>query len=430
MYKFVIEGDHPLSGSVSLLGGKNNFIPTICATLLTDKPCIIENIPKILDVRVLFKILRILGSDIKYLSPTKIQITNKNLSLDKDKERIIFENIKKMRGSVLLIAPLIHRFKNISFVYPGGDKIGGRDLSVHFSGFRKLGLNIDFKDSTFDITGDLEANYIFLYEPSVTATENLLMLCSVIDGESIIENAACEPHVKDLCIMLTKMGVLIEGIGTNILKIKGNLNLSGVELKISSDSIEAATYVVFALMSKGNIKIDNIDTSVMKSIFYVFDMFNMNYSLSENSIEIFKDQDLFYKKELGFSNLGIYTQPYPAFPTDLLPLVIPLSTQVRGEMIFFEKMFENRLDFAVELKKMGAELTMLDTHRILVKGAVNLRHANIASRDIRSGVAYLSAMLAAQGISVLTEIENIDRAYPDIEKILTRLNGNIKRLKI
>ena len=430
MYKFVVEGDHPLSGSVSLLGGKNNFIPIICATLLTDKPCIIENIPKILDARVLLKILKTLGSDIKYLSPTKIQITNKNLSLDKDKEKIIFENVRKMRGSVLLIAPLIYRFRNISFVYPGGDKIGGRDLSAHFSGFRKLGLNIDFKDSTFDISGDLKENYIFLYEPSVTATENLIMLCSVIDGESVIENAACEPHVKDLCIMLTRMGASIEGIGTNILKIKGNLNLSGVELKVSSDSIEAATYIVFALMSKGSIKIDNIDTSVMKSIFYVFDMFNLNYSLGENSIEIYKDQDLFYKKDLGFGNLGIYTQPYPAFPTDLLSLMISLSTQVRGEVMFFEKMYENRLDFAVELKKMGAEFTILDTHRILVKGPVILHYANIVSRDIRSGVAYLSAMLAASGISVLTGIENIDRGYPDIEKILTKLNGNVKRLKI
>ncbi len=256
------------------------------------------------------------------------------------------------------------------------------------------------------------------------------MLCSVIDGESVIENAACEPHVKDLCIMLTKMGVLIEGIGTNILRIKGNLNLLGVELSISSDSIEASTYIVFALMSKGSIKIENIDTSVMKSIFYVFDMFNIKYSLSENSIEIFKDQDLFYKKDMGFGNLGIYTQPYPAFPTDLLSLMISLSTQVKGEVMFFEKMYENRLDFVVELKKMGAEFTILDTHRILVKGITKLHHANIVSRDIRSGVAYLSAMLAASGTSVLTGIENIDRGYPNIEKILTRLNGNVKRLKI
>ncbi len=430
MYKFEIEGQHPLSGEVSLLGGKNNVIPIICATLLTDQPCIIKNIPKISDVRVLIKILRILGSDIKYITPSELKIVNKNLSIDKDKEKLIFENIQKMRGSILLIAPLLYRFKNISFIHPGGDKIGGRDLSAHFSGFKKLGVNIEFTNTNFSLSGNLKPNYIFLYEPSVTATENLLMLSAIIKGESIIENAACEPHVKDLCIMLTKMGVQIEGIGTNILKIKGDQNLSGVDFTVSSDEIEAATYIIFALMSKGEIKIQNIDTFVMKSIFYVFDMFNIKYTIGDNYIYIKNKQDLYYKGSLGFGNLGIYTHPYPGFPTDLLSLVISLATQVKGEVIFFEKMYENRIDFALELKKMGATFNILDTHRILVKGPVKLHSANIFSRDIRSGVAYLSAMLSASGISTLTGIENIDRGYPNIEKTLDSLNAKVKRIKI
>jgi UDP-N-acetylglucosamine 1-carboxyvinyltransferase len=430
MHKFDVEGGFPISGEVSLLGGKNSVIPVICATLLTDETCIINDVPRISDVRDILSILKLLGSQIKYITPSQIQINNKNLEFKKKDERVIFEKITKLRGSILLLAPFIFRFHNTPFVFPGGDRIGGRELSPHFSGFKKLGLNVEYINEHFNVSGNLKNNYIFLYESSVTATENLAMLCSTIEGESFIENAACEPHVRDLCNMLVKMGAEIEGIGTNILKIKGKNNLSPVTHTVLSDTIEAATYLIFGLMSKGKIRVKNVKVEDMKSILYVFDIFNIQYKVYNDSIEVSEIQDMYYRKELGFNNMGIYTQPYPAFPTDLLPQAITLATQVKGDIIFFEKMYEGRIDFAEDLVKMGGKFIFLDTHRILVKGVSKLKGASLIGKDIRSAVSYLSAMISAQGKSSLLGVEHIDRAYPKIEVLLSNLGAKIKRYKI
>ena len=502
---FKVEGGNKLHGEVSLSGGKNTVLPLICATLLTSDSCTLKNVPKISDVRNLVKILKLLGSEIEYIkkdsgsrskgkrkekSRDDIRITNKNLIYTED----IFKYVDKLRGSVLLLAPLTVRFKNFKFKYPGGDKIGSRELSAHFEGFSKLGAvitkDLDPKDSNssennyFNISlikgsgskgsGSKDrpiGNNVFLYEPSVTATENLIMLASLARGETVIENAACEPHVVELSKMLVSMGAKIEGIGTNVIKITGVEKLKGTKYTAIKDIVEIVTYIIFALMSGGDITILDIYPQYMKSIFYVFEKFNIKLDIIEDigsrsrgsgsdgsgsrgkfNIHVPSNQDMYLRLDLGFNNLGIYTQPYPAFPTDLLPLFIVLATKVKGNTLFFEKMYEDRLKFAQQLIKMGAKFEFIDNNRILVKGAVKLKgfknqgfknqgSKNQGSKnqrlkapiltvpDIRSGVAYISAALSADGVSMVYNVEHIDRGYPHIERTLQSLGASIKRIK-
>ncbi|MHB8362680.1 MAG: UDP-N-acetylglucosamine 1-carboxyvinyltransferase, partial [Patescibacteria group bacterium] len=348
---FVINGRHKLHGEVSLLGGKNTVLPLICATLLTKDPCIIKDVPKISDVRNLLKILKLLGSKIEHITKDDIRITNNNLIYTES----IFPYIEKLRGSVLLLAPFIIRFKNFKFRYPGGDRIGSRELSAHFKGFEALGVEVSFYDEYFKVSlkndrpkGRPDAWHqdagtdIFLYEPSVTATENLVMLASLSQGTTVIENSACEPHVVELSKMLVSMGAKIEGIGTNVLKIQGVEKLKGTEYTVIKDIVEIVTYIVFALMSDGDITILDTYPQYMKSIFYVFQKFNIKIDIIETSqnkfnIHVPSNQNMYLRSDLGFNNLGIYTHPYPGFPTDLLSLFIVLATKVRGDILFFEK---------------------------------------------------------------------------------------------
>ena len=485
-FMFVIDGGHKLHGEVSLLGGKNTVLPLICATLLTKEPCIIKNVPKISDVRNLLKILKLLGSEIEYIttghapgrqaSKDDIRITNNNLVYTDS----IFPYIEKLRGSVLLLAPFIIRFKNFKFRYPGGDRIGSRELSAHFKGFESLGVEVSFYDDYFEVSlkkdkpighlaGHLGAEHpdagtdIFLYEPSVTATENLVMLSSLAQGITVIENSACEPHVVELSKMLVSMGAKIEGIGTNVLKIYGVESLKGTSYTVIKDIVEIVTYIVFALMSGGDITILDTYPQYMKSIFYVFEKFNIKIDIVKNkgkfNIHVPSNQDMYFRTDLGFNNLGIYTHPYPGFPTDLLSLFIVLATKVKGNVLFFEKMYENRLKFALPLEVMGAKFEFIDSNRIIVKGGVELKGSenqgsqNQSSRnqgsenqgsqnrgsvlatpvltvpDIRAGVAYVAAALSADGVSKVYNVEHIDRGYPHIEKTLQSLGASIKRIK-
>ncbi len=440
---FVIEGGHKLHGKVSLLGGKNTVLPLICATLLTKEPCIIKDVPKISDVRNLLKILKLLGSKIEHITKDDIKITNKDLIYTDS----ILPYIEKLRGSVLLLAPFIIRFKSFKFKYPGGDRIGSRELSAHFKGFEALGVGVSFYDDYFDISLQKErpsGSDIFLYEPSVTATENLIMIASLSQGDTVIENSACEPHVVELSKMLVSMGAKIEGIGTNVLIIHGVEKLKGTKYTIIKDIVEIVTYIVFALMSGGDITILDVYPQYMKSIFYVFLKFNIQIDVikvSENkfNIHVPANQDMYLRTDLGFNNLGIYTHPYPGFPTDLLSLFIVLATKVKGDILFFEKMYENRLKFALPLEIMGAKFEFIDNNRIIVKGGVELKGSKnlglkdqgpiLVVPDIRAGVAYVAAALSADGVSRVYNVEHIDRGYPHIEKTLQSLGASIRRIK-
>ncbi|MHB8443530.1 MAG: UDP-N-acetylglucosamine 1-carboxyvinyltransferase [Patescibacteria group bacterium] len=459
---FIINGGYKLHGEVSLLGGKNTVLPLICATLLTKESCIIKDVPKISDVRNLLKILKLLGSKIEHITKDDIRITNRNLVYTED----IFKYIEKLRGSVLLLAPFIIRFKNFKFKYPGGDRIGSRELSAHFKGFEALGACVSFYDDYFEVslTHNPRGSDIFLYEPSVTATENLIMLASLSQGTTVIENSACEPHVVELSKMLVSMGAKIEGIGTNVLKIQGVEKLKGTEYAVIKDIVEIVTYIVFALMSDGDITILDTYPQYMKSIFYVFLKFNIKIDIIETSqnkfnIHVPSNQNMYLRSDLGFNNLGIYTHPYPGFPTDLLSLFIVLATKVKGDILFFEKMYENRLRFVMPLKVMGAKFEFIDNNRIIVKGGVELKGSlNLGSNnqgsktqgsksnksvsstpvsvvpvlnvpDIRAGVAYIAAALGAKGESEVYNVEHIDRGYPHIEKTLQSLGASIERIK-
>ncbi len=430
MYKFEITGGYPIKGSIKLTGGKNSVLPVIAATLLTDKPCILRNVPKILDVRIMFRIIKELGGKVEYINESDVKITNKDIKIH-NIEHFLFL-ISKLRGSILLLSPLIHRLGKVPFIFPGGDRIGKRELSAHFDGFKQLGLKINFFNGNFEVSGKIHNREVFFYEPSVTATENILTLASLKNEEIVIENAASEPHVISLCEMLVKMGVNIEGVGSNVLKIKGRNTLEGVDHIVLTDTIEIATYMIFALMSGGEILIKDIHPPFLKSIFYVFEKFNTKFEIlqNENSFDLFvpSSQDLFFRKDLGFNNLGIYTQPYPGFPTDLLPMMIVLSLKVKGDIMFFEKMFEERLNFLYDLKKMGARFRFIDSNRVIIKGRSTLHSNNLKALDIRSGVSYLTTMLSVKGVSVLDGVYHIKRGYEHIDLNLNNLGAHIKRV--
>ncbi len=430
MYKFEIDGGVPLSGEVSLVGGKNSVIPVICATLLTNKKCVLTNVPKISDVRVLIRILKKLGSKVAYTGENELTIHNLNIRYDPS----ILSDFKHLRGSILFLCPLFVRLGKVRFGYPGGDRIGAREITAHLDGIRSLGGKVEFENSHFIVSGKRKGSNIFLYEPSVTATENLVMLAVLTQGTTVIENAACEPHVADLCRMLVDMGASISGIGTNYLKIKGIETLSGVEHNIPIDYIEVANYLVFALVTGGDITVLNIIPNELKSVLYVFEKFNVVYEISKVgetfNIRIPPEQNLYFRKDIGFNNLGIYTNPFPGFPTDLLSVVISLALHVKGKILFFEKMYEDRLKFALSFNKMGGKVKLLDSHRIMVLGPRNLVGRSLHPNDIRAATAYLSAALSARGKSQLYGVEHLDRAYPRIEKTLQKLGGKIKRIRL
>ena len=431
MYEFEIEGGYPISGNINLTGGKNSVLPVIAATLLTDKKCILQSVPKILDVRIMLKILQELGSKVEYINRTDISIENKNIKIH-DINNFLFL-ISKLRGSILLLSPLVYRLGSVPFVFPGGDRIGKRELSAHFDGFRQLGLSIKFTNGNFEVSGRVDKSEVFLYEPSVTATENILMLSATKEREIIIENAASEPHVIDLCNMLISMGAHIEGVGSSVLKIKGKNNLSGMKHVVLKDTIEIATYMIFALMSRGDLTIKDIHPPYLKSILYVFEKFNTQFEILQNEdsfdIHIPSSQDLYLRDDLGFNNLGIYTHPYPGFPTDLLAPMIVLSTKVKGNILFFEKMYEDRLSFLYPLKKLGADFKFIDSNRVIIKGGKGLNSGKLKALDIRSGVSYLAGMISADGKSTLEGVHHIRRGYEHIDTNLNNLGAHIKRIR-
>jgi UDP-N-acetylglucosamine 1-carboxyvinyltransferase len=427
MYKFEIEGGYPIKGSIKLTGGKNSVLPIIAATLLTDKPCILKNVPKILDVRIMLRILKELGGSVEYINKEDIKIENKNIQIH-DLDHFLFL-ISKLRGSILLLSPLVYRLGRVPFIFPGGDRIGKRELSAHFDGFKQLGLNINFINGRFEVYGDIKNSEVFLYEPSVTATENLLMLSALQERDIVIENAACEPHVISLCDMLSNMGVKIEGVGSNILKIKGTSKLSGVTHKVLTDTVEIATYMIFSLMSEGEIIIKDIHPPYLKSILYVFEKFNTKFEVLQNDdtydLLVPSSQNLYFRNDLGFNNLGIYTSPYPGFPTDLLAPMIILGTKVKGDIIFFEKMYEDRLSFLYPLKKIGVKFEFIDSNRVIIKGRSKIKACKLEALDIRSGVSYLAAMLAVNGSSTLLGVDHIRRGYQHIDLNLNKLGAHI-----
>lgn len=427
MAKFKINGGNPLNGEVDAAGNKNAVLKMIPATLLTSEPVTLTNVPAISDVRVMLNIMEKLGTKVTYEEDTK-RLTLHTPELTSS--TVDFTEAIKLRASNMFLGPILARTGKVTNVIPGGDKIGPREMTAHFDGFKQLGAELSFNpDGSFTLEGNLKGSNIFMYEPSVTATENTILAAVMAEGESIIENAASEPHVQELCEMLVSMGADIVGIGTNQLRIKGVESLSGTEYKVPSDFIYVGTFIVLAAITGGELTIKDVVHKDLRTILYFFSKLGVRTEARGADLFIPGNQKLEIEDEAWARSKGFYSQPWPCFPTDLMSLAIVLGTQTKGSILFFEKMYPGRMFFSNYLNGMNANIILADPHRVIVNGKTKLRGARgLQSPDLRAGMAYVAAGLCAEGETVVDEIEHIDRGYPRIEEILKSLGADIERV--
>lgn len=429
--KFIIEGQKPLEGEVTISGSKNNAGPVLAATFLTEEPCVIDNLPLVEDALNMLKLLEGLGARVKWQGERRVRIDTKNI----DPNQISDELVGKMRIAVLLIGPLLARFKQLKISHPGGDELGAvsrrigkrrartRPITTHLNALKELGVEIEENDNHYYFSArGARAQEVTLDEFSVTATENLLMFASGLEGKTIIKGAASEPHVQDLSRMLKEMGVKVKGIGTHQLEIFGLTKPKGVTHRIVPDYLEAGTFVVIGAITPGQLMVRDI-------IPWHLDLFWAR--LKKAGVDFQKGKDFV---RVNFSPLlqatRIQSFPYPGFPTDLLPVMVPLLAQAEGRSLIHDPLYENRLGFTNELRKMGADIEVVDPHRAFVFGKSPLFGTEIRSWDIRAGAALVIAALVAEGKSILGDIYQIERGYERIDQKLQKLGADIKRVDV
>jgi len=414
--KFIIEGGKDLEGEVEIRGSKNAAGALIAATLLTKEECVLDNIPLVSDILNLLSILKEMGAKIEWLGERQVRVSTEEI----DPEKIDFKKVSKSRVSVLLIGPLLTRFKKFKISRPGGDRIGLRPINVHLNAFQKLGVVVKEEgDFYYFKRENLTGGEVILPEFSVTATENLVMLASSLREPVIIKLAACEPQVQDLIEMLRKMGAKIQWLQPHTLKIEGREQLKGVEHKVIPDPIEAGTFLTIGAAVGKRVLVRNIHPSHLDSFLLKLEDIGVQFTKNKDSIEVRKGENL--------KPARIQALPYPGFPTDLLPLVVPLLTQAEGRSLIHDPLYENRLNYVHQLRKMGGDIEIVDPHRAFIFGKSSLRGVTIESWDIRAGAALVVAALIAEGKTVLENIEQIDRGYEKIEERLQKLGAEIKR---
>lgn len=425
MSKFIIQGNAQLSGTYQPQGNKNATLPIIAATLLIKDRVVLENVPEIEDVLTLIEIIKKLGVRVEKIAPNTFSFDARELSAqdpDPDLSR-------KIRGILLLVPSLIYREKQTTLSFFGGDPIGIRQIDTFTQGLRELGTKVDHVNGALVFKAEnLKATEIYLDEASVSGTESTIMLASVTPGVTKIFNAACEPHVVDLCNFLNKAGAKISGIGSNQLVIEGVETLNSIEHKICSDHIEIGSIAVLAAVTNSEIMITDVDAKIFHWIAQRFAKLGVNLEFADNKMTIRKNQPMKVGESLSEQIIKIDDGPWPAFPTDLLSLMIVLATQVKGEVLFFEKMFDSRLFFTDALRKMGAKITLYDPHRVQVVGPTKLHAQKLISYDIRAGMALLVAALCADGESEIGNIYQIYRGYENIDQRLNALGAKIKKL--
>jgi len=416
MSKFVIEGGKPLKGEIKISGMKNAATPILAATLLSDKNFTIKNVPNIADVRTLIEIMLSLGVEVNF-QKNMAKISAGDISFNQlDKDRV-----EAMRSSILLLAPLLTRFKEVRIPQPGGCIIGSRPIDTHLYVFKKLGAKIEQKNGEYILKAKkLKGSTIILPEFSVTATENAVMAATLAEGITTIKMAAAEPHVQDLCNFLNKFGAKIKGIGTHTLKIKGVKNLKGGRYKIIPDQIEAGTFAVMAAATRSKLAIKNLVPEHLESVILKLKEAGVKLEKGKNYIKIQKSRNL--------KSFKVQTMPYPGFPTDLQAPFSVLATQSSGTSLIHDPLFENRMSHIKELMKMGANATICDPHRVLITGPTPLFGQFIKSPDLRAGATLIIAGLIAEGTTEIDKAEIIDRGYEDIDQRLKDLGANIKRI--
>ena len=436
MGTFKVKGGNNLSGVIIPQGAKNEALQVISAVLLTEKMVTIDNIPNIIDVNRLIDLLDNLGVTVKKINQNKYSFESKNIDLDY-LNTIDFETkAKGLRGSIMIIGPLLSRFGKASMPKPGGDKIGRRKLDTHFEGLVKLGANFkyDNKNHRYNVTANkLKGSYILLDQPSVTGTANIIMTAALANGETTIYNAACEPYIQQLCSMINAMGGKISGIGSNLLKIDGVKELSGCDHKIQPDMIEIGSWIGLAALTKSDITINGVEIKILDQILNVFSKLGITIEKTENSIRIPPHMNGYeIQNNIDGSVLTISDGPWPLFTPDLISIVLVVATQAKGSVLIHQKMFESRLFFVDKLIDMGAKIILCDPHRAVVIGhnfKSSLKATKMTSPDIRAGISLLIAALSANGTSVIDNIEQIDRGYENIDQRLQNIGASIERIK-
>jgi UDP-N-acetylglucosamine 1-carboxyvinyltransferase len=420
---FVIEGGRPLNGRVRAAGNKNGALPVLAATLLATEPVTLRNVPRIRDVETMCELLAGVGAEVEWIAANDVVIDSSSA----DKTELDAELCSRIRASFLLAGPLLARFGRVSVPPPGGDVIGRRRLDPHIHALAELGVDVDINSRYEMHTGGLRGRAIFLDEASVMATENALMAASVATGETIIGNAACEPHVQDLCRFLGCLGARIEGIGSNVLRVKGVQRLGGGEWRIASEHIEVASFIGLAAVTGGDVTIEDVVPADLAPILPAFERLGVEVELNSSEVRVPPGQELVIKDDLGGQIPKIEDGPWPAFPADLTSIALAVATQARGTILIFEKMFENRLFFVDKLVSMGARIILCDPHRAVVTGPARLYGQRMASPDIRAGMAMLIAGLCAEGVSTIGNVGEIDRGYERIDERLRGLGARIER---
>ena len=421
MSTFEIEGGVPLRGCVRASGNKNAILPMIAACILTDQEVVLNNVPDIIDVRHMLEVITALGGKVERSGETvSIHVAQLTTS------EIARELCNKVRTSILCVAPLLHRLGKATLYPPGGDVIGRRRLDTHFYGLQKLGARVSLNGCyQFDLPGPLTGAEMFFDEPSVTGTEHILMAAVVSAGHTLIRNAASEPHVQDLATMLNAMGARISGIGTNQLSIEGVTSLSGTTHAVCHDHVEAASYLALAAATGGEIKVEGTDLHSYWMCHRVFHTLGVKIELHKDHIFLPGNQELRVTRDFDGSIPVIADGPWPQFPSDQMSCMITLATQVEGNVLFHEKMFESRLYFVDRLIAMGANAVVCDPHRVVISGRSNLRATTLASPDIRAGMALLGAALCATGKSTIQNANMIQRGYERLEEKLLALGARV-----
>lgn len=431
---FRIKGGKKLKGEITPQGAKNEALQIISAALLTDQPVTIHNIPDIRDVNKLIELVGDLGCRVEKLSEGSYRFTAEKINtrfLETDEYR---SKAAALRGSVMLLGPILARFGKASIPKPGGDKIGRRRLDTHFIGFQKLGARFNFNadDHLFHIdASELKGTYMLLDEASVTGTANIIMAAVLAKGKTTIYNAACEPYLQQLCLMLNRMGANISGIGSNLITIEGVQNLSGTEHTLLPDMIEIGSFIGLAAMTQSEITISNCRIDMLGIIPEMFRRLGIRMEFRGDDIYIPAQDHYEIETFIDGSILTISDAPWPGFTPDLISIVLVVATQAKGTVLIHQKMFESRLFFVDKLIDMGAQIILCDPHRANVIGLdrrQQLKGIKMASPDIRAGVALLIAALSASGVSEISSIDQIDRGYQDIDGRLKKLGAEIERI--
>ena len=436
MGSFQIEGGHRLRGNITPQGAKNEALQILCAVLLTKETVVISNLPDIVDVNKLMQLLKKMGVKVASLDKGKYAFTADNVDLNFLETQEYKTDAKQLRGSVMLVGPMLSKYGKGSIPRPGGDKIGRRRLDTHFEGLKLLGAQFNYnkEDYFYNVTSDqLKGHDILLEEASVTGTANILMAAVLAQGTTTIYNAACEPYLQQLCKMLNSMGAKISGLGSNLLTIEGVSNLSGTEHNILPDMVEIGSWIGLAAMTKSEITIKDVSWANLGQIPNVFSKLGIQIQRKGDDIYIPSHHNGYeIQSYIDGSILTVSDSPWPGFTPDLLSIVLVIATQARGSVLIHQKMFESRLFFVDKLIDMGAKIILCDPHRATVIGhdfKSQLKATVMTSPDIRAGISLLIAALSAKGTSTIHNIEQIDRGYENIEERLKAIGAKITRLQ-